>query len=78
MTRAFTQSSLVRLAYHELPLCERLETEYALTQDPDAMQAYRDIVAAKREFPKVLFSPKTSTIEAILAYSRRPSMEPSR
>ncbi len=77
MTQAFTQSSLLRLAYCELPICERLETEYALTQDPEARQAYRHIVAAKRELPKVLFSPKTPTIDAVLAYSRKPFMEPS-
>lgn len=77
MTRAHTQSCLVRLAYRELTTCERLETEYALTQDREAQRAYREIVAAKRELPQVLFSPRSSTIDAILAYSRKPSLEPS-
>ncbi len=77
MTRALTQNSLLRLAYRELPICERLETEHALTEDPEAMRAYRGIVAAKRELPRVLFSPKSSTVDAILAYSRKPFMAPS-
>ena len=69
--------NLLRLAYGELPVLERLETEYALTRDQHARQAFAELVAAQRELPRVTFSPPRATVDAVLAYSRRSLLEPT-
>ena len=71
MTQASTQHDLVRLIYHELPTLERLETEFALSIDPEAREEFECLQAAVRELPRATFSPPAATIESILAYSRR-------
>ena len=68
---------LLRLAYGELPVLERLETEYALTRDQRARRQYAELVAAQRELTRVAFSPPQGTVDAILAYSRRSLLEPT-
>lgn len=69
MTLASTQQ-LVRLAYNELPVLERLETEHAIACDPDLRVEYRELRAAKDELPRVRFRPSALAVSAILAYSR--------
>ena len=70
MTLASTPNQLVRLAYGELPLLERLETEYAVDTDPDLRAEYGELQAAVAELPRVRFSPSALAVSAILAYSR--------
>jgi len=75
MTQPSTQNELVRLAYGELPVLERLETEFALEENYTLREDYEELLAALRELPKVTFRPATAAIDAILAYSRKPSLE---
>lgn len=70
MTLASTQNQLLRLAYGELPALERLETEHAVSVDPDLRAEYRELRAAIDELPRVRFSPSPLAVSAILAYSR--------
>ena len=70
MTLPSTHDRLVRLAYGELPTLERLETEYALEADYLLRERYEELRDAKRELPAVTFAPATSTLQAVLAYSR--------
>lgn len=77
MTQASTLNSLVRLAYNELPFLERLETEFALTEDAEMLRDYEDLKASLRELPKVTFSPMQSTIDKVLRYSRNSRFEPT-
>ena len=76
MAQASTHN-LLRLAYGELPVLERLETEYTLTQDQQARQQFAELVAAQRELTRVTFAPPQNTVDAILAYSRRSLLEPT-
>ncbi len=71
MTQASTQHDLVRLVYNELPTLARLETEFALTQDPSARAEFEQLQAAARELPRAKFAPRPDTIAAILKYSRQ-------
>ena len=73
-----TTLQLLRLAYNELPVLDRLETEYTLTRNDAARAEYARLLEAQRALPKVRFAPPQSTVDAILAYSRRSLLEPSR
>ena len=73
MTQASTHNDLVRLVYNELPTLARLETEFALTQDPDARREFDRLQAAYRELPQARFRPRGESVLAILAYSRHAS-----
>lgn len=66
---------LLRLAYGELPVLERLEAEYFVSHDDAARAEYVKLLEAQRTLPKVAFSPPQITVDAILAYSRRGMME---
>lgn len=69
-----TQDQLVRLAYGELPVLERLETEFALEQDYLLREDYQELRRAKHELPRVTFRPSKTSINAILAYSKHAEM----
>lgn len=66
---------LLRLAYGELPVLERLETEYFVSHDAAARAEYVRLLEAQRALPRVTFSPPQITVDAVLAYSRRGMME---
>ena len=74
MARASTHQ-LIRFVYNELPVLDRLETEYALTQNDAARAEYCKLLEAQRLLPSVRFSPPQITVDAILAYSQRGMME---
>ena len=67
--------NLIRLAYGELPVLERLETEYSVRHDDAARGEYAKLLEAQRALPKVTFAPPQGTVDAILAYSRRGVLE---
>ena len=74
MTLPSTQHQLVRLAYGELPVLERLETEFCLEENYTLREDYEELRHAMREMPRVTFRPQRSTINAVLAYSRNAGM----
>lgn len=69
MKHTYTQNHLIRFYYKECDLFERLEMEFAMDDDSTLMQDYHDVRTNLNELPKVTFSPRKSTIDAILAYS---------
>jgi hypothetical protein len=77
MSRLSTQNQLVRLAYGELPLLERLETEHDLSCDHQLQEDYEELQRAKAALPPVTYSPSALSISAILAYSRNETLEMS-
>ncbi len=75
MNRPSTPNQLVRLAYGELPLLERLETEFALEENYTLREDYKELRRALDELPRVTFRPAQSSIDTILAYSKMSSLE---
>ena len=70
MTHNYTENHIVRFIYKECDLFEKLEMEFAMEDDSTLMEEYSDMMIAYHTLPKVLFSPKKSCIDAILAYSK--------
>lgn len=69
MTHTYTQNKLVRFIYKECDLFERLEMEFSMEEDSTLMESYADLKDGFNTLPKVTFSPKKKTLDAILKYS---------
>ena len=65
----------MRHAYGELPLLERLETEFALEENYALRERNTELREAIAALPRVTVSPARTTIDAILAYSRNVYLE---
>lgn len=68
MEKIYQENLLISLLYNELEALDRLEMEYALSMDSMSQQAYRDYHTMKKELSSIVYSPKSSTINDILAY----------
>ena len=77
MTQVSTQHQLLRYAYGELPLLDRLETEFAIEEQREVREGYEELQASLRELPRVTFRPATATLKAVLRYSRNSTFETS-
>ena len=70
MTHNYTENNILRFIYKECDLFEKLEMEFAMEDDSTLLEEYNDMMLSYHTLPKVLFSPKKSSIDAILAYSK--------
>jgi hypothetical protein len=71
----FTPNSIIAYLYGETNLSESLSIEHAMDADPLLSAEYRELASAKKEFPKVMFNAPSSTLQAILRYSKKTRME---
>lgn len=69
MTHNYTENNIIRFVYKECDLFEKLEMEFAMEEDSTLLEEYNTMMVSYCTLPKVLFSPKKSTLDAILAYS---------
>jgi hypothetical protein len=71
MTHQYTKNQLIQLLYKECDLFDKLEMEFAMEDDSTLMETYEEMQSSFNMLPKVQFSPKKSTIDALMAYSKR-------
>jgi hypothetical protein len=69
MTHGYTENQIIQFIYKECDLFDRLEMEFAMEDDSTLLEAYSELMKGYEILPKVKFSPKKSTIDAILNYS---------
>ncbi|MFZ1751747.1 MAG: hypothetical protein WAU01_16220 [Saprospiraceae bacterium] len=60
----------MQFIYKECDLFEKLEMEFAMEDDSTLMETYQELYSSFQSLPKVSFSPKASTLSAILEYSK--------
>jgi len=72
-----TLNHLVRYLYKETSTLEKFEIEDVLENDEESLNAFKRLQSSYMQLPKATFSPKMSSIQAILRYSKRTSVEPS-
>lgn len=75
MTHNYTPELLIKYVYGDTGIADRLELEYALENNASLRAQYLDILNSYRNVPKVAFSPKKSTLDYILNYSKSTSLE---
>lgn len=71
MEHNYTSYPIIPYIYNELDLFSRLEFEFALDEDSSLANDYSSLMVGYNNMPRVVFSPKKSTLEKILAYSAR-------
>ncbi len=72
-----TLNHLVSYLYKETSTLETFEIEDVLENDQESMKAFKRLQSGYMQLPKATFSPKMSSVQAILRYSKRTSVEPS-
>jgi hypothetical protein len=70
MVKNFTQNDLVSYLYKEVNPLEYLAITESIENDWDVFQEYKELRNARKNIPMVHFSPRPSTIENILNFSR--------
>ncbi len=71
MTQNYTINDLVRLVYHETSRRQAEELHEEISYDFELAEEYAMLKKAKRELPRVTFSPSQRCLDKILGYSRR-------
>jgi len=69
MEQTYTDYSLIKFIYGECSIPEQFEIEYAIENDSKIRKAFRKLMTAYREFPKVLFKPSDRSIANVLMFS---------
>ena len=77
MTQKFTSNDLVRFIYHETTASETLRIEQAMESDPALRAEYELLLNGHRVYPRVKFNARKSTLQAILSYSQKATLETS-
>jgi len=75
MTQSFTPELLVKFLYKETTASETLAVNEALYHDPELQAEYETLQQVKRHLPKVKFQPSSNTLQKILRYSERTTVE---
>lgn len=70
MAQLYTKSNLIQFLYQELDLFDKLEMEFAMDEDSTLMEYYAFLKEGYDALPEVTFSPKKTTINRILEYSK--------
>ena len=70
MIQIFTQDTLLRYVYNELPADEQREVEQALLHDPELATVCADLLLAQRSLDGLRTRPSDRTTQTILQYSR--------
>ncbi|MCZ2101041.1 MAG: hypothetical protein LC107_05840 [Chitinophagales bacterium] len=70
MAQLYTKSNLIQFLYQELDLFDKLEMEFAMDEDSTLMEYYAFLKEGYDTLPEVTFSPKKTTINRILEYSK--------
>lgn len=71
MEHTYTNTHIIRFLYNECDLFEKLEMEFAMEEDCTLRGKYLHLKKSFDSLPKVTFSPKKSSIDAVLAYSKK-------
>ncbi|SDY90789.1 hypothetical protein SAMN04488069_11827 [Hymenobacter psychrophilus] len=70
MIKIFTQETLLRYVYNELPADEQRDVEQALLHDSELAATCADLLLAQSSLDGLRTAPSARTTETILQYSR--------
>ena len=75
MKQSFTPNHLIQYLYNETTASETLAINEALNEDQALLEEFKSLHEGYQQLPKVKFSPSSSTIQDILGYSERTTLE---
>ena len=77
MKHNYTFNYLLKYLYGETGILRKLEIENTIQEDPNVKREYFKLRKAYKSLPKISFYPSRKTINAILDYSQKSSLNPS-
>ncbi|MCB0558713.1 MAG: hypothetical protein H6573_10975 [Lewinellaceae bacterium] len=75
MKQTFTPNDLIRFLYNEVSATERLSMDEALCDNLRLREEFEGLQEAYQQLPKVTFRPSSRTIQDILKYSEKTTLE---
>ncbi|MCB0548748.1 MAG: hypothetical protein KDD19_14305 [Phaeodactylibacter sp.] len=75
MKQKFTPNDLIQYLYNEVSATERLSMDEALCNDLELREEYEGLRDAYQQLPRVSFRPSSRTVQSILKYSERTTLE---
>ena len=75
MKQKFTPNDLIRFLYNEVSATERLSMDEALCDNLRLREEFEGLQEAYQQLPKVTFRPSSRTIQDILKYSEKTTLE---
>ena len=76
MEQNYTQLDLIKFIYKETSAAETIAISEALSKDPLLWNEYQELFEGYKLLPKAKFSPKPTTANAILGYSKQTALNP--
>lgn len=70
MKQNYFSNKLLKLFYSELDLFQRLETEYAISQDASIQKEWKNMSNQLKEISKLSYEPSKKSVDSIIAYSK--------
>ncbi|MBK8517492.1 MAG: hypothetical protein IPL55_14750 [Saprospiraceae bacterium] len=70
MIHSYTQNQIIQFVYRECDLFTKLEMEFAMEDDSTLMDEYQAYLTSSQVLPDVRFSPKNTSVNNILQYSK--------
>ncbi|MBL7789326.1 MAG: hypothetical protein JNL75_05775 [Chitinophagales bacterium] len=75
MQETFTHTDLLKSIYGESDCCDNYKLKQEILKNPVLAEEYRDLKKSKSMLDAHLFTPKESTVNTILASSKRKEKE---
>ncbi len=69
MAHTYTNLQMIRYIFKEMDIFDKFEMEFAMEDDSTLLDEYTQLKEGLSALPQATFSPKKSSIDAILAYS---------
>ena len=70
MKQCYTENDIVQFIYKDMEAIDYCELLFSLDSNPELKSCYETMMGAKKELPKVTFSPSSDSVHMILAYSQ--------
>lgn len=70
MKQNYFSNKLLKLFYSELDLFQRLETEYAISQDIAIQNEWDEMSKELNEMSKLSYAPSQKSLDSIITYSK--------
>lgn len=77
MSKYFTENDLVRFLYEEVSVQEELAMQWAIDDEPNLAESYKNLEKAKEILCACKPSPSKKNLASLLHYSRQTAMETS-
>jgi hypothetical protein len=70
MEQSYTENDLIQFIYRDMEAVDYCELLFSIDDNPELKDTYESLITAKNDLPKVSFTPSTTSMNMIMAYSK--------